>query len=93
MQRSDVLIENPPPGGGNKTNLNRARRYVKQGRAVFVGVGETTIRMGSYMRSVVATSASESALAKLTGREYDSMRGQWFEHARHIPVIHPEKMI
>lgn len=48
LPRADVLIENPLPGGSNKTNLNRARRYVRQGRAAFVGAGERVIRFGKY---------------------------------------------
>jgi hypothetical protein len=88
-----VLIENPPPGGSNSTGLNRARRYVRQGRATFVGTGETVIRFGNYMRAVVARSASESSLAKLTGFHYDAVRDQLYEHARAIPVIQPAKLI
>ena len=35
MAKVHVQIENPPLGGGVETNLNRAWRFVRSGRAVF----------------------------------------------------------
>lgn len=91
-----VRIENPSPGGQAETNLKRAQRYVRAGRAIFTGT--LIIRFVNQAatqasRVVMARRQEESTTRRFTGRGYDQLSGNYFQHARNIPLLHPEKML
>jgi hypothetical protein len=87
-----VRIENPPPGGSGETNMNRARRLVRCGRASFTG--ERSIRLTDAARGGgVAMGLAATQHARLTGNAYDMIERSFFECARNLPMIHPERMI
>jgi len=89
----DVQIENPLPGWAAKTNLNRARRLEKAGRAVFVA--PLVIRfVCAVSQAQMAALAEERQRRTRTAHAYDGLSDSayYLEHARHIPLIHPEKM-
>lgn len=90
-----VRIENPIAGCRPETTPNRARRFVRSGRAVFVGAGETCIRFVSEpAAAVMAVRAMEVQIGRLeSARGYDSYPQSCYDRARHIPVIQPEKLI
>lgn len=87
MPKIDVLIENPLPSGIGKTNLNRAKRFVKSGRAVF------TAPLIIRFVNAAAQSDLERRMHSRTAFSYDGVHGDWRKHARGIPVIHPEKLL
>jgi hypothetical protein len=84
----DVVIDNPVVGGRAKTTINRAHELVTAGRAVYTGPrGEP----GASIRFVNEL-AQRAIDTRRTGLSYDHLVGQWVKCARHIPLIHPEKM-
>ena len=87
-----VRIENPLPGWMAETNLRRARRLERAGRAVFVA--PLVIRfVCAESQAEMARRAEERQRKARTACGYDGLRDNYFEHARHIPLIHPEKML
>ena len=92
MKELSVDIENPMPGGNAKTSLKRAKKFERTGRAVFTG--PTTIRfLDGAARAALKERVAHAQHMRLTGCGYDRINGQWVACARHIPVIHPEKML
>ena len=88
-----VLIENPIPGGQAETNMNRARRLVASGRAEFTG--PCSIRFVSAVKQAgFAEQIEERRRRRATAAAYDGLADShyYLENARHIPLIHPEKM-
>jgi hypothetical protein len=93
MAKIVVAIENPLPGGRAETTRSRARRFVRAGRAVFIGEGELRIRfVEGAARVAQEMRATTLLLQRTTGRAYDLLGGNYIRCARHIPVLHPEKM-
>jgi len=92
MAKVHVQIENPLPGCEAETNMNRARRFVRSGRAVFTG--PTSIR---FVRALAQAGLGEQVRERqqraLTGGVYDRLAGNYYEHARRLPLLHPEKML
>ena len=88
-----IRIENPAPGGETFIRPRTALRYIKAGRAEFVGVALDVIRFLNVPLAAVVQANAESKLhARMTGYGYDRLNGMYVQHARHIPLIHPEKM-
>lgn len=87
-----VRIENPLPGGSEETNLRRAQRFVRAGRAVFTAA--LVIRfVNGASQAVLAEREDERRTLALTGRAYDQLNGNYYRHARRLPLMHPEKML
>lgn len=88
----EVVIENPPAGYQNKTSLERARRYERAGRAIFVA--PLAIRFLDTATHAAIVKAAEARMHKrVTGQAYDRVDQSFHREARNLPVINPEKMI
>ena len=96
MRASKVKIENPVSGESEFTSVNRARRFVDSGRAVFVGaraIRFTSESRRAEMVRLIAAATEARVHRELTGAGYDREAGSFYQHARAIPIISPEKMI
>jgi hypothetical protein len=88
-----IRIENPAPGGESYIRPRAARRYIKAGRVEFVGAACDVIRfLDVPMTAVVQAHAEERLHLRTTGYGYDRLNGMYVQNARHIPIIHPERM-
>jgi hypothetical protein len=92
-RRTQVRIENPVVGGQESTSLERACRFVRKGRAIFTG--EQSIRfVDGEMQQAIRRQAEMKLHAALTGAGYDRVgRIMGAAELRHVPVIHPEKLL
>jgi hypothetical protein len=72
-KKQPVRILNPITYGVNFTSLNRARRLVRRGRAVFIGGGEAAISFieSSRLRAAIENNAGLRFLRAITGSNYD----------------------
>lgn len=90
----DVRIENPLPGWRAETSLKRARRLERAGRAVFTSA--CSIRFVDSAECVADKVArvEERQRKARTAAAYDRLADSqyYLEHARHIPLIHPQRM-
>jgi len=88
----DVRIENPLPGGSSRTSLKRAQRFVRAGRAVFTAA--LVIRfVENGSRQCLVERAEERLTRAMTGRHYDQLNENYFQHASRLPLLHPELML
>lgn len=88
----EVLIENPPAGGQNKTSLARAKRFERSGRAQFVAPLVIRFLDTPQQRAVVKT-AEQRLQERITGHTYDSLNESFFRFARGLPLIHADNLI
>lgn len=88
----DVLIENPLPGGSSKTSLKRAQRFVRNGRAVFTAALVIRFVENESQRRLVEL-AEERLTRAITGRNYDQLNANYFQHASRLPLLHAEEML
>lgn len=88
MRPNIIRILNPTRHGARWTGRNRAERYVRTGRAVFVGL--TAIRfIESDPRNIAATKKASAAAAG-----YDEIRRTLtVEELAHIPIMNPHKAL
>lgn len=88
MRPDKIRILNPTQHGSCWTGRNRAERYVRTGRAVFVG--RTAIRfVESDPRNIAATKKAADAAAG-----YDDIRRiLTVEELAHIPLVNPHKAL
>jgi hypothetical protein len=96
MRASKVSIENPVPGGGEVTSMNRALRFVATRRAVFTGAQSIRFVTDSPRVELVRTieKATEDRVHRaVTGVGYDRVGDTFFESARAIPIVNAGKMI
>lgn len=92
-QRIQIRIENPVVGGQTSTSLERARRFVRKGRAVFTC--EQSIRfVDGEIQQAIRRRAEMKLHAALTGVGYDQVRrAMGISELCHVPVIHPERLL
>jgi len=90
MPKQEVRIVNPVPGGQNRTSVERARRFVRHGRAVMVGPLVLQF-LDTPLQRFIAADAQEKLLAQNTG--YDRTDRTFYDSARQIPIINASKMI
>jgi len=92
-ERIQVRIENPVVGGQTSTSPERARRFVRKGRAVFTG--ERSIRfVDGEIQQAIRQRAELKLHSALTGVGYDQVgRAMGISELRHVPVIHPERLL
>lgn len=65
MPRERVRIVNPAPGGNDGTSLDRARRFVRRGRARFVDGGNAIEFFSTALDAAIRRSAAQVELARL----------------------------
>jgi hypothetical protein len=97
MRASKVKIENPIPGESEYTSLNRARRFVGSGRAVFTGAQAIRFVVESRRAEIVrlvAKATEDRVHRAVTGVGYDRVdRCLGEKELRHVPVVNGVKMI
>lgn len=88
-----VRIENPPTGGQDSTSVERANRFVRNGRAVRTGAA--TIRfLDGPTQEAVRRSAEMRLHAGMTGCGYDQIKRVFgIAEMRNLPVFHPERLL
>jgi hypothetical protein len=88
-----TLILNPVPGGSDHTSPARARRFVRSGRAEFVGFG--VIRFLSTPETkAIATRAERLLSGRATALGYDGVNRMLTPNeVRALPLILPAKML
>jgi hypothetical protein len=87
------LILNPMPGGNNATSMNRARRFVKAGRARFVDASKIEFLETPLSRRI-AVSAEEALHRRLVGVNIDAIsRAMTRSEMANLPILSVDRMI
>lgn len=100
LQNMKVCIENPLPGAPAFTSRNRARRFVRAGRAVFT-ITDRRIRfiLEPMQTGLLALAAHCAESAKEAGNKRDTKGGydrdqrSHIKDIRHLPIVQADKMI
>jgi hypothetical protein len=96
MPRSVVRIENPPVGFRDVTSVERARRYARDGRAVFIEPLVIRFLETALQSAIVQASEDRARLQGIGSRQaegYDRTSRSFVTDLRGIPIINPDKMI
>lgn len=88
MSKIPISIENPIPGGSAFTSPNRARRFVRDGRAIWTDSEQHAIRFVEHHACKSVELTAHEKLMLVTGKSYDHIRKSLSrEELRGIPFV------